>query len=127
MGDRSLWKPKKCRLLGNVCPSSRSSAERAPWALTRELFPTKDLLLYHDALGRLVGREARLFARRMRGRKVESPQTLLEAAVHLMGELLTRMRRKLILDLIAGFDLGEAASAAPRTARPRRRVRASPR
>jgi len=82
--------------------------------LTRDLFPTADLLIYRDAISALVGEEARLFVRRVRGRSLAmGPQPLREAMVQLLGQLIIQLRRKLVLDLFAGLDTRERPDATP--------------
>jgi DNA-binding transcriptional MerR regulator len=89
--------------------------------LSRELFPTSDLVMYRDALRTLVAAEVSLFAQRTQGRELPLPEDkLIEGAVHTLGELIRHLRKKLILELLSG---GEAPPEA-RPARPRRRGRA---
>jgi hypothetical protein len=87
--------------LGIVTPSRSGGVERygrndvaildvvgraRSMGLTRALFPTRDLLLYRSAMSELVGREARLFARRLKGKELpQEPQVVIEAAVQVMG------------------------------------------
>ncbi|MCC6552634.1 MAG: MerR family transcriptional regulator [Polyangiaceae bacterium] len=92
--------------------------------LTRELFPTSDLLLYQRALGALVGQEVRLFVKRMRGRTgTSSLEKQIDAAVHLMGELIVQLRRKLIADLTAGLGREEGEGKDGTRSPPERRTR----
>jgi DNA-binding transcriptional MerR regulator len=80
--------------------------------LGRELFPTSDLGIYQRAMGALVGEEARLFARRMRGVEL-APDGRIEAAIRSIGELILRLRQKLIQDLVDGLRAG--VERGPRT------------
>ena len=79
--------------------------------LTRELFPVEDLALYVDALSDLVGKEVQLFAQRIQGHDLPRPPAeLVPAAVHVMGDLISRLREKLIRDLIDALDLEPTAA-----------------
>lgn len=91
--------------------------------LSIEIFPTQDLLIYRDSISALVGEEARLFVRRVRGRSLAmGPRTLREALVQLLGQLIIQLRRKLVLDLFAGLER-EPAPKAPTKAKPARKPR----
>lgn len=94
--------------------------------LDRDAFPTSDLALYQRAIGELVGEEAQLFARRIRGQETRfSSRELLEAAIELMGELIVHLRRKLIVDLTRSLELDDtsepAAASRSRKRAPRKR------
>ncbi|MBI3072968.1 MAG: MerR family transcriptional regulator [Deltaproteobacteria bacterium] len=78
--------------------------------LSRDLFPLEDLALYLEAIGDLVGKEVQLFARRIEGHALSRPPAeLVDAAVHVMGDLIARLREKLIRDPIEALDLKPAA------------------
>jgi DNA-binding transcriptional MerR regulator len=79
--------------------------------LSRDLFPTSDLLLYRRALSELVGAEVSLFARRIKGRPLAlPPERVLEAAINLMGDLIRHLRKRMILELLSGLNLGDAGA-----------------
>ncbi|MCC6215669.1 MAG: MerR family transcriptional regulator [Polyangiaceae bacterium] len=80
--------------------------------ITRELFPAGDLALYQRAMSALVGEEARLFARRMRAADVAFGGRM-EAAIRSIGDLIVRLRQKLIQDLVDGLRAGAAQPAHP--------------
>lgn len=67
-----------------------------------DVFPASDLALYQRAISALVGEETRLFARRMRGAKLEFGPGL-EGAIVTLGEIIVQLRQKLIADLLAGL------------------------
>ncbi|MCC6747158.1 MAG: MerR family transcriptional regulator [Deltaproteobacteria bacterium] len=75
----------------------------------RELFPTADLVIYRDAVSRLVGEETALLVRRLRGRGLPvPPQALVEVALHVMGQFIVELRRKLVGELLAGLEGGRS-------------------
>ncbi len=89
--------------------------------LTRDLFPASDLALYQRALSALVAEEVPLFARRIRGANLDLPaEKVLEGAVQLMGQLITQLRQKLILDLMSGLGAPGATAAPTRAPKPRK-------
>jgi len=80
--------------------------------LSSDAFPASDLSLYQRMISELVGEEAQLFARRIRGHESRfSSQELFEAAIELMGELIVHLRRKLIVDLTSSIDFDSATPA----------------
>jgi DNA-binding transcriptional MerR regulator len=89
--------------------------------LSREIFPTGDIAVYRDAAAALVGKEAQLLARRVRRREPTVPvAAMVKSAVHVGGELFTRLRRKLIADLSGALEHGDASPPTrPAKRRPR--------
>lgn len=89
--------------------------------LSRDLFPSSDLTLYQRTISELVGEEARLFGRGIRGNETRfSSRQQFEATIELIGELMLQLRRKLILDLTSSLDL---QASAPTSASPKRKAK----
>ena len=90
--------------------------------LSRELFPTSDLVMYRDALRALVTEEVSLFARRTQGRELPlAEDQLIEGAVHALGELIRHLRKKLILELVSGTPAAPQAPRASGAAAPKKK------
>ncbi len=105
---------------------SQTIASARALGLSRSLFPASDLAIYQRALSKLVAEEVPLFARRVRGVNLDlPPEKVLEGAVQLMGQFITQLRQKLILDLMSGIGVhGDAPALAPAPAKTRPKAKA---